>query len=279
MIKTVAPRSARARGWIRAGAGRLRAGEPLAEWGHFTPRFPAGITNRELERAPRDIQAETALVWFHSNLRPWDPTKGGPWFGFVGDNGRAAPNTAGFDQGYWPPQLYDALSVLTAEFGGGTLPDDLLADLATRLPGVAWEWPEAPSPILSEPVPQAELIASALAALDELRGALVALPTVPGVLGHNGVAGEITTDEAENVVAQVDDLQDLLTGPSPDLAEVRTRWDRIWKWVVGLAVVGVAEVAKGALVEAGKDGFDQLHAICSTWSTGHYVGQLLQLLF
>ena len=68
LIQPIAPRHSQGRGWVLAHVALLSAGDPLADWGHFTPRYPTGIGNKALERAPQEIQRETALFWFHLNL-------------------------------------------------------------------------------------------------------------------------------------------------------------------------------------------------------------------
>ena len=149
--------------------------------------------------------------------------------------------------------------------------------MAAELPG-DWEWLVAPPPVTIEPTPTPEIVAAMRAALDQLNGALSSLSAIPGVLGHNGLAGGVTLEEVNAISKQVDELKDVLAQPAADVDEVRSRWDPIWQWVSRLVRPAMKLITEGMLREGGKDLWDQVHQLAATWGAGQRFGVWLERL-
>jgi len=154
-------------------------GRPFAEWAYVTPRYPEGLTATELSTSTQDLQRETGIIWFLSNLRPYN-LAGGPWLHFD------APGK-GWNQGYWAPSPLKAAPILRQEFGQ-VLGPEVIAGLADSLQG-DWMWVERGAAVfaVSSDVPQDrdEVVSGILARLDGIEAALNALAPAHGSIGHN----------------------------------------------------------------------------------------------
>jgi hypothetical protein len=116
----------------------LAMGIPHHEPAYKTPRYPQGIAASSLRGADADVQRETARFWFFLNLKPYDLSTGGPYFGFA-EAAASQPSDVqigGFGQGIWAPAPVDAVQALNEEFAG-TLPEDLIQNLGDVL-GSNW---------------------------------------------------------------------------------------------------------------------------------------------
>jgi hypothetical protein len=131
--------TSRGKVWRNLSAGEP-TGRPLSEWAYVTPRFLSGIKASDLAtNADVNVQRETALFWFWSNFKPYDLSKGGPYFGFAPRPGSPPdPQIAGFGQGVFAPGRVDAFHALNEEFGR-ILPEILLRRMGESL-GSNWMW-------------------------------------------------------------------------------------------------------------------------------------------
>ena len=193
------------------------AGQPLAEWAYYSPRFPDGIGVSDLAGAPIGVQREIALIWFWSNFKPYE-LGAGPYFGFaelrsgetVGLNTSAfntvpfgdgahfsdgssftqsspPPMVAGFDRAPFAPVPLAAAHVLDTEFAG-ILGDDVRRGLVDDLAGdwmQSWNEHAALAEFASAQLSHAGFQAAILARLDLLAREVRELGPTHGAIGHN----------------------------------------------------------------------------------------------
>ena len=208
---STAIRPSRAKVWLPFTASEP-LGQPLAEWGYRTPRFPLGIKRSDLANQPQAIQRETMTVWFLANHAP--PT--GPFFGY-GDGANSVPSSrtpnttpadatpngahiAGWGQGRWFSGRR-AVDLLTAEFAE-IVPEQQIADVAALFD----EWWEL---VTNESIadltrqPSEQRTSTIVAALDEFADAVQKLAPEHGGIGHNGPPEDvpsITEDERRTIL-------------------------------------------------------------------------------
>ena len=206
--------------WREFAAGDP-VGKPLAEPAYRTPRFPHAIRASDLRDSATDVQQETALFWFWSNLKPYDLT-GGHYFAFD------TPGQ-GWGQAPFAPSRVSALSAIDSEFGG-ILNESLRRNLGDSLGG-SWMWIEddpvsAPA---SELQTSADLRSAILTGLDDLAAAIRQLAPAHGRIGHNGPPDELPLTPQEQAEA-LDTIEQtkagLAAGGADGATLVKSEWAR-----------------------------------------------------
>lgn len=183
------------------------AGQPLAEWVYFTPRFPDGIGFTALREAEPAIQIETMLVWFGINLEPY---KAQPASEPIGEFVIGVHPIGG---GLQPPPVESA-SVLAEEFGMLTAP---AAAAASELRG-EWMWRAPLRELKARPGQTfADASGAILGRLEALERAVRELQPAHGGIGHNRPPEELglSTEDIRGLEADLSIVRAEIGNPTP----------------------------------------------------------------
>ena len=204
--------------WHEFGVGE-GVEQPLAERAYRTPRFPQAIRGSDLRKASEQVQRETALFWFWSNLKPYDLSDG-YYFSFD------TPGQ-GFDQAPFAPSPISASDAIDSEFMG-ILSESLRHNLGETLSG-GWMWIEgdiAPTSI-SDLHTSTDLQNTILTGLDDLAAAVRQLAPGHGRMGHNGPPDELplTSQEQDEALDAIEQVKTgLAAGGTDGALLVRAGW-------------------------------------------------------
>lgn len=273
----------------------LTAGEavglPLAEWAHVTPRYPAGIKNSALTMADAEIQRETALFWFLSNLKIYDVSAGGPYFGFASPNlfgplNTQMLNTAGFGQAPFAPAPIDAYQALNDEFGA-VLPDALIQAIAETLSG-HWMWILGASFGTVEPESKEEIQTALLEALEDLARQIRQLAPGYGQMGHNGPPDDlpVTPEEQAGTLVAIEEVKAAVSGiGEPDPVWLKKAWSRVTLVAEKLGVWALKQTdtfVTGITTEGGKAIGKNLHWLIllaiEIWMSSGRASELIEMV-
>lgn len=212
--------------WHKAASGRMRAGDPLAQWAYIFPGHPEGLEASHVPYEAVDVQTELVWTWFCANFEPFPSGAGWPGYGHGG---------YGTSMGY-APERRPPDAILTEEFYGVAAPA-VIVETARMFKEKAPFWVLKPPPL---PITEASDEAAVRAALAKLMEAAEAPPE----FGHN--QGPPLTDHVPvaQIAEGVRQVEVALSASS-----VEGRWSR----TVSLTVKVGQEMLSGALRWAGQE--------------------------
>ena len=230
-------------------------GTPLIEWAHVTPRYPEGVRDSALRFAETDIQLETAVFWFLANLRPYDLTIGGPWFGWGEQEGVIdGVEVAGFGVGKWAPTPVKALEVIKAEFGD-VLPPKLIQRLGNEL-GPNWMW-IVDNDVFSQTEDVGDITSIISIRIESLTSLFLSLQKQQAGIGHNSENNEwpVSNDEIVAAMKALDTVKlALQSGAKFTWATFQSMWLPVYSATVKLGTWAAKQVdtfVSGFVAEAG----------------------------